>query len=1049
MISKLLTQALKHRWVVLILALVASAAGVWSYLHEKVDAYPDISAQVVQVITTFPGYAPEEVERQVTIPLELAMGNVPRVTVIRSRTIFGLSLVQLEFEEEVEGYWARQRVLEKLSELTLPNGAQPALGANATAYGEVYRYEIRTDGTHDLMELRTLNDWVVIPRLLRTPGVADVSNFGGLAKQYTVTVKPQQLERFGIQLSDVTGALSSNNSNGGGSVVSRGSMSFVVRGRGLLESLRDVGAVFIKSINGTPVYIRDVATVEFGNQIPFGIFSKDKNDDTLEGIVLMLKGENPSEVLGRVQAAVEELNSTKLPSGVKIRAYYDRTYLVQSTLHTVAHSVLAGITLVVLVLLIFLGSPKMAILVALTIPFSLLFALILTRISGIPIGLLSVGAIDFGIIVDGCVIMTDNIAHRFWVEHQSGRRWSILRTVHAAALEVERPIFFSVLMIIAGYVPILALTHIEGLLFRPMALTLVFALAGAVIFALFVAPAFAVLLFPNGYEDYENPLLRWLRPRYGRAVEALLRYRWGVVVAVGSLLIVTFGAVLPRLGTEFLPYLDEGVIWVRVNFPEGMSLEETSAYGKRLREICLEFPDVKFSVVQAGRNDSGTDPFPPSRIEMMVAPRPQDEWSQIQTKAELVEALGKRFRDEFPTCRFNFTQPIIDSVTEDANGTSANLAVDFAGSDSKVLLGLARRMVELLRTVPGAVDVAVEQEGPSPQLIVRPDRALAARYNVRVDDVNLLINTALGGAPVTQIYEGERRFDVVVKFDREYSRSPELIGRLPVYSADGIPIPLSQLSQISLEDGQTLIAREGGRRRLTVRCDIGGRDQGGFVEEAQKLFHKEVTLPEGYEVQWLGMFENLDRAKRHFGVLVPLTIALIFVLLLFTFRSVKSASIVILSVPFAFAGGAAALALRGMHLNVSSAIGCQALFGVAIMDGVLMVRWITNLRIQGLTVEQAIVEGAKSRLRPVLMTSIVAILGLLPAALATDLGSDVQRPLATVIVCGLVSSTTLTLFVVPVFYRIVEPRLPGRTEEEEEELPEDEGGSLSVSAHTS
>jgi cobalt-zinc-cadmium resistance protein CzcA len=1047
MISALLTQALKHRWLVIILALVASGAGVWSYLHEKVDAYPDISAQVVQVITTFPGYAPEEVERQVTIPLELAMGNVPRVTVIRSRTIFGLSLVQLEFEEDVDGYWARQRVLEKLSALTLPTGAQPALGAYATAYGEIYRYEIRTDGTHDLMELRTLNDWVVIPRLLRTPGVADVSNFGGLAKQYTVTVKPQQLERYGLQLSDVTGALGSNNSNGGGSVVNRGSMSFVVRGKGLLESLKDVGAVFIKSVGGTPIYVRDVATVEFGHQVPFGIFSKDKNDDTIEGIVLLLKGENPSEVLERVQAAVEELNSTRLPSGVKIVSYYDRSYLVQSTLRTVSHSVLAGITLVILVLLVFLGSPKMAVLVALTIPFSLLFALILTKFSGIPIGLLSVGAIDFGIIVDGCVIMTDNIAHRLWAEKQAGQRWTVLRTVHAAALEVERPIFFSVLMIIAGYVPLLALTHIEGLLFRPMALTLVFALAGAVLFSLFVAPALAVLLFPKGYEDYENPLLRKLRPLYGRAVETLLKFRWGVLAAVGVLLAVTFLAVLPRLGTEFLPYLDEGVIWVRVNFPEGMALEETSAYGKRLREICLEFPDVRFAVVQAGRNDSGTDPFPPSRIEMMVAPRPQDEWSKVQSKAELVEALGQRFREEFPTCRFNFTQPIIDSVTEDANGTSANLAVDFSGNDSKVLLDLAKRMIEMLRKVPGAVDVSVEQEGPSPQLIIRPDRALAARFNVRIDDVNLLINTALGGAPVTQIYEGERRFDVVVKFDREYTRSPERVGRLPVFSIDGLPVPLSQLAEIKLEDGQTMIAREGGKRRLTVRCDIVGRDQGSFVAEAQERFPKEITLPEGYQVRWLGMFENLERAKQHFGVLVPLTIALIFVLLVITFKSVKSAGIVILSVPFAFAGGAVALALRGMHLNVSSAIGCQALFGVAIMDGVLMVRWITNLRIQGLPIEEAIVEGAKSRLRPVLMTSIVAILGLLPAALATDLGSDVQRPLATVIVCGLVSSTILTLFVVPVLYRIAQPKLPTRTADEED--LEASGGSASAAPHPS
>jgi len=1031
MIAALLTQALRHRWLVLIFALVASALGVWSYLNQKVDAYPDISAQMVQVITTYPGYAAEEVERQVTIPIELAMGNVPRVKVIRSRTIFGLSLVQLEFEEDVEGYWARMRVMEKLGELTLPGGAQPALGAYATAYGEIYRYEIRSDGTHDLMELRTLNDWVVTPRLLRVPGVADDSNFGGLAKQFSVTLKPQELERYGLQLGDVTAALSTNNSNGGGSYLRRGSMSFVVRGQGILASTADLGAVFVKSIGGTPVYVRDVAVVELGHQTPSGIFGKDRNDDSVEGIVLLRKGENPSEVLLEINDAVEELNSTRLPPGVKVHSFYDRSYLVKSTLRTVSHSVFAGIALVVLVLLMFLGSPKMAVLVALTIPFSLLFALILTKLSGIPIGLLTVGAIDFGIIVDGAVIMMDNIVHRLAAEHKSGGRWSVLHTVHAAALEVERPIFFSVLIIIAGYVPLLSLTNIEGLLFRPMALTLVFALGGAVLFALFVAPALAVLFFKNGYEDYENPVLRWLRSLYGRILEALLGLRWGVLVAVISLLGVTFLSVLPRLGTEFLPYLDEGVTWVRVNFPEGTALEETAAYGKRLREICLEFPDVKFAIVQAGRNDSGTDPFPPSRIEMMIAPRPQEEWAKVRSKEELERGIGARFREEFPTCRFNFTQPIIDSVTEDSNGTSANLAIDFSGDDSGVLMGLARRMVELIRRVPGAVDVSIEQEGPQPQLIIRPDRALAARNNVRMDDVNLLINTALGGAPVTQIYEGERRFDVVAKFGKEHLRSPEDVGRLPVFNAEGLPVPLSQLAEIRLEDGQTLIAREGGHRRLTVRCDIFGRDQGGFVSEAQDLFAREIKLPDGYSVSWLGMFENLARAKKHFGTLIPLTIGLIFILLVVTFKSVKSACVVILSVPFAFAGGALALAMRGMHMNVSSVVGCLALFGVAIMDGVLMVKWITSLRIQGHPMDEAIVEGAKSRLRPVLMTSIVAILGLLPAALATDLGSDVQRPLATVIVCGLLSSTLLTLFVVPVLYRIATPQLPTRTEEEE------------------
>jgi heavy metal efflux system protein len=1034
MVPTLLTLALRNRWLVLVLAVLISVGGVYSFLHQKIDAYPDISGQMVQIITTYPGRAPEDVERQVTIPIELAMGNVPRVDVIRSRTIFGLSVVQLAFEEDVEGYWARQRVQEKLGELTLPDGAQASLGAYATAYGEIFRYELRSDGTHDIMELRTLNDWVVIPRLLRTAGVADVSNFGGLAKQYTVTLKPAELERYGFQLGDVVDALRSNNANAGGSVLRRGGMSFVIRGQGALTSTADLGAVFVKSVGGTPVYVRDVATVGFAAQVPSGIFSKDLLDDAVEGIVLMRRGENPSEVLKAVEEAVDELNAGALPDGVQVHSFYDRSYLVSNTLHTVGHSVGAGILLVVLVLLVFTGSPKMAALVAITIPFSLLFALVCMDLSNIPIGLLSIGAIDFGIIVDGAVIMADNIAHRLAAERRRGQRWNVPRTVLAAALEVERPVFYSVLMIIGAYLPLLTLTSIEGLLFRPMALTIVFALVGALLFALFVVPALAIIFFAQGYDDYENAALTSFRPRYGRFVTLLIHRRIPIAVGVVAVIAVTLAAVVPRLGTEFLPYLDEGVIWVRVNFPEGTALEQTAAFGKRIREVVLdEFPDVSFLIVQSGRNDSGTDPFPPSRMEMMIGPRPREEWVKVRSKQELVEGIGKRLREEFPTSRFNFTQPIIDSVTEDTNGTSANLAVEFSGSDLEVLLSLAKKAVQLLRRVPGAVDVAIEQEGPQPQLVIRPDRQLAARYNVRIDDVTRLINTALGGEPIGAIYEGERRFDIVAKFGREYMRSPDAVGKLPVFNADGMPIPLSQVAEIRLQDGQTIIAREGSRRRLTVRCDIVGRDQGGFVAEAQRLFDRELasSVPQGYHVSWLGMFENLARARQHFGVLIPVTVAIIYVLLVVTFGSQRAALAVLLSVPFAFIGGAIALVVRGMNLNVSSGVGFAALFGVSIMNGVLMVRSITNLRIQGLPIDEAIVQAAEGRLRPILMASLVAILGLLPASLATGLGSDVQRPLATVIVWGLLSSTILTLYVVPVMYRIASPGLPPRTAEED------------------
>jgi cobalt-zinc-cadmium resistance protein CzcA len=1025
MIETLIRAAYRRRWLVLALALLIVALGVVAFRRQKVEAYPDISGQVVQIITTYPGRATEEVERQVTVPVELAMANVPRVEIIRSRTIFGLSVVQLSFEEGTESYWARMRVQEKLNALNLPNGANAQLGPLATAYGEVCRYELRSDASHDLMGLRELNDWVVIPRLLRTPGIADVTNFGGDAKVFAITLDPHQLQRYDLTLADVVNAIKSNNSTAGGSVLRRGSESLVIRGKGALTGIYDIGAIFLKSVGGTPIYVRDVARVDLGSKTHTGLFSKDDRDNSVEGIVLMRRGENPSEVLDKVKEAIKDLNAHGLPEGVRIDTFYDRTQLIENTFDTVAHSVLMGIGLVVVVLLLFLGSPRLAGLVALTIPFSLLFALVLMYLVDIPIGLLSVGAIDFGIIVDGAVIMAENIAHRLGARRGRTSHQAVRRTVLAAALEVERPVFFSVLMIIGVFVPLLTLTRIEGLLFRPMALTIVFALIGSLLFSLFVVPALATLLFPHGYPEWENPLLRWFRPVYARMLRFLLWARWVVAACVVTILFAVAWWISPRLGTEFLPYMDEGVIWVRANFPEGTSLQQTAAFGKRIREIIRnEFPDISFIMVQSGRNDSGTDPFPPSRMEMMLGPKPRNEWTKFANKQELVNALRQRLHDEFPTTRFNFTQPIIDSVTEDTNGTSANMAVEFSGPDPTVLQELGHQTIELLRQVRGAVDVAIEQEGPQPQLVIEPDRRLCARYNVRIEDVNTLINTALGGEPVANLYEGERVFDIVARFDRTLVTSPEAVRRLPVNTPDGVPVPLGQVAKVTVSDGQTLIAREGGRRRLTVRCDIVGRDQGGFVEEAQHRFDEAIQVPEGYRVAWLGMFENLARARRHFLIVIPVTVGLIFGLLVVTLGSIRAALVVLLAVPFAFVGGVGALYLRGMNLNVSGGVGFAALFGVAIMDGVLMVRWITTLRQQGEPMEQAIEQGALERLRPVLMTSIVAILGLLPASLATGLGSDVQRPLATVIVWGLFSSTVLTLFFVPVGYRLLAPPVP-------------------------
>jgi cobalt-zinc-cadmium resistance protein CzcA len=734
MIAYLIGSAMRLRWLVLGLVGAVCGAGLYAFRHQPIDAYPDISAQMVQVITVYPGRAPEEVERQVTVPIEIAMRNVPNVDVIRSRTIFGLSVVQLVFTEGTESYWARQRVQEKLSGLTLPEGAEAELGPLATAYGEIYRYELVSDGTHDLMALRTLNDWVVIPRLLRVQGVAEVSNFGGLEKQFAVTFRPADLDRFGLTLADVVEAIKTNNASAGGSVMQRGSMSFVIRGSGSLQDLKGIENTYVRSVGGTPVFLRDVASVGLDSLTPSGIFSKDHTDESVEGIVLMRRGENTSRVLEQVTEAVTELNESELPEGVKVVPFYDRQHLVDSTLHTVGHSVALGVTLVVLVLLLFLGRPALAALVALTIPFSLLFALVLMYLTGIPIGLLSIGAIDFGIIVDGAIIMAEHIARRLGEASHREARPNVFKVVLSAAIEIERPVFFSIVMIVVAYLPLLSLTSIEGLLFRPMALTMVYALIGALIFALFAVPVLATILFRNGYEEWENPVLKVIRPVYAVIIQAMLAGRWLVVGAAICLLALVVVKVVPRLGIEFLPYMDEGVIWVRANFPEGTALQQSSEYGRRIREVALEFPDVRAISVQAGRNDSGTDPFPPSRLEIMIIPKPKEHWTQFASKHDLVAALGRALREEFPTTRFNFTQPIIDSVTEDTNGTSANLAVEFSGPDSEVLLDLARQTVDLLRGVPGSQDVNIEQEGPQPQLVIDSGSATCVpATNVRIE----------------------------------------------------------------------------------------------------------------------------------------------------------------------------------------------------------------------------------------------------------------------------------------------------------------------------
>ena len=1032
MIEYLIQRALRHRLFMLGFAVVVMGFGLYSFQHLPIDAYPDISPQKVAVVTAFPGRAPEEIERQVTIPIEVEMRNVPRVESVRSQTIFGLSCVNLIFEEGTELYWARQQVSEKLKSLELPEEAgTPEIEAPTSACGEIYRYELTSDGSHDVMDLQTINNWVVIPRLLRVSGVADVSNFGGLTKQYAVTFKPPQLERYGLTLSDVVDAIEGNNASAGGSVLRRGSMDLVIRSAGMLENARQIEDIFVKSVEGTPVYIKDVATVEIDAATPWSIYSKDHTDESVEGIVLMRRGENPSFILEKLKMAIDELNASDQMTGVKIKAFYDRQILVDNTLHTVSHSISLGIALVLLVLLLFLGRPKMALLVAFTIPFAFLFALGLMFLTDIPIGLLSIGAIDFGIIVDGSVIMAESIARRLG-ESQRRDAKGTFAVIRETALDMYKPVFVSVALVMIAFLPLLSLTSIEGLLFRPMAMTILYALLGGLIFALFLVPILATYLFRRGYKEWENPFLRWVTPGYAWSVRMLLKARIPVATAAVLGLVLILFHLIPRLGIEFLPYMDEGTIWVKANFPDGMALEQTAEFGKEIREIVLENPDIDFISMQIGRADAFSEPFPCSRIEMMIAPKPQSMWTKYKTKHEIMTALGVRLRNEFPTTRFAFTQPIIDMVTQDTNGTSAKLAIDISGDDFDVLQFIANQTLDLLRSIPGSQDVNIEQEGPQAQLHIVPDRRLCARYNVKIEDVTRLINTAMGGDPIGILYEKDRHFDIVAKLDRKTVSSPQAIGKLPVHTEDGKPIPLMQVAKIEILDGQTVITRGEGRRCLSVRCDVVGRDEGGFVAEAKARFANEVSVPTGYNVEWLGMFQNLERAYTHFLFIMPITIGIVFLVLVVSFGSLRAGFILLLPIPFAFAAGTMALYMRGMNLNVSTGVGFATLFGIAAMDGILMYKGITRYRLMGSTVDEAIIKGRLHLLRPILMASLVAILGLLPASLATSLGSDVQRPLATVIIWGLTGSTIFTLFVTPVFYRIFVPPLPKQEETEDD-----------------
>ena len=1019
MIAKLLRLALRQRFVSVLLGAALVAAGVWAFAQLSIEAYPDISDTQVVVISLYPGHAAEEIEQQVSVPIERALNGVARVIARRSRTIFGLSVVELTFEYGTDDYFARQVVLEKLRDASLPDGVTPTLGPLSTPIGELYRYTLDAPASYSSRQLREIEDWVIEPRMLQVPGVTDVTPFGGQIKQYQIVVDPIALSRFNLSIRDIAQAVDSNNQNAGGALLDNRQQSVVVRGVGLIQSVADIENVVVSSSGGVPIFVRDVGRVEIGAAPRTGIFAIGDAPDRVEGIVLMRRGENPSEVLRGIHDTVDELNASGLPAGVRIVPVYDRTDLVDNTLHTVRHTLIEGLVIVVAVLFLFLGSVRAALLTAVTIPLSLLFAFVCMHFSGIPANLLSLGAIDFGIIVDGTLVMVEHIVHALNRRAPGPQHETMTDAIRDAALEVERPIFFSMLIIVSAYIPLFTLERVERRLFTPMAFTVCYALVGSMLIALTLIPVLATYLFRRESESWDNPVVTWLYGAYERALERTLASPGRVVGAAAAIVATAIGAGM-FLGSEFLPQLDEGVLWIRANFPAGISLEKSAQLASSIRSLVRQSPEVKEATSQTGRNDDGTDPYGPNRNEFLVALTPYESWARGRTKTALVEELSARLRRAIPGGFFSFTQPIIDNVTEAVTGSPADLAVIITGPDLLELRRLGNNTLNVLRTVRGAADTGIEQEEDQAQLRIAIDRQALARYGVNVRDVQEVVELAIGGRTVSTFFDGERRFDITVRYVPEARSDPSTIGDILIATKDGGRVPLCQIADIRTAPGATMIARRENRRQISVRTNIRGRDQGGFVAEAQRLFAARVALPAGYRVEWGGQFENLARARKRLALILPLTVAAIFGLLFFAFGSATWAGLVLLNVPFSLVGGILALWIRGINLSVSAAVGFISLFGVAVMSGVLIVSEINQRRFEhGCLARDAIVSGTLAQMRPVLMMIIVAMLGMVPAALATGIGSDVQRPLATVVVGGLLSTLVLSLFALPALYSII------------------------------
>ena len=1027
MIRHLVDFALNNRFVVMSLAVMLFIWGIISFKQLPIEAYPDVANVWVQVITQWPGRAAEEVEQQVSVPIEIQMNGMPHLQHIRSASLAGLSVVNLIFEDDSDNDWDRQKVAERLGQATLPPNVTAQIGPDFSPVGSIYWYTLESHNPYyDVMELKSLQDWVIAKYMKSVPDVVDDSSFGGITREYQIQIDPDKLVSYGLSLAQVEQQLTNANANAGGSFIEQGAQQINVRAVGLVQDVHDIEKTVLKTQNGTALRVKDIAGVAQGPKIRLGQIGKAihrvdgvviDDGDVVEGIVFMRKGADTATTLEGIHAMVKRLNEQILPRGVRIVPYLDRDDLVHYTTHTVMHNLFEGMSLVVIILFLFLGNARGALIVALTIPFSLLFAAICLDLQHISANLLSLGALDFGMVVDGAVVMVENIV-RHLHQHEDTGRMTVLDKIRQAAHEVQRPVFYAIGIIITAYLPIFTLQRVEGKLFKPMAWTVAFALLGALVFSMLVAPALSSFLFSRGVKEWRNPVMGYLTAQYRKAVTWAIRNRTitvgGALVSFAFTLYLAFGGVI---GSEFLPHLDEGAIWVRGTLAPSTGPTEGAMVANRARQILCSFPEVPQVVDQVGRPDDGTDTTGFFNTEYFVDLLPKEKWRPVfhQNKELLIEAMNREL-EKIPGVIWNFSQPISDNLEEAVSGVKGALAVKIYGDDLKTLEEKGDQVVAVMKSVRGVEDLGLFRVLGQPNLNFAVDRDQAARYGINVSDVQDAIQTAVGGNALTQVLIGEQRYDLVLRYLPQYRDTREAIERIRLLAPTGERVSLAQLTKVSVQDGGSEIYREANSRYVAIKYSVRDRDLGGTVEEAIRKVSAAVKLPTGYSIDWAGEYESQKRSERRLLIVLPITVLVIFVILYTMFKSMKWALLILTNVLMARLGGLFALFITHTNFSVSSGVGFLALFGVSVQTGVIMLEYINQLRARGYSIEDSAAEGAVLRLRPIMMTMLVATLGLLPAALSHGIGSDSQRPFAIVIVGGLISDLIMSIFLLPTLY---------------------------------